>query len=331
MGTPSFRLCSLIYLFNALATGCGDFADDTDRYAELDKLRILGLRSEPADLVLGETATLSALVYEPKARDVRYEWSWCPSRSAEDGNFECNISERELSAAWTELGLEGEPPSYDLGTEPEARFTHVLSPELIAAMCQTFIGGGVEAQSAALACLTGLEVSVSLKVRAATSEVTAIKTLSLLFDAVPEAERNANPPSSFELSLQEVDNGRTQQDTLTAGREYAVSAELEREVAELFTPAPSSGDEEPERRRETLNMSWFVTDGKLVELDGEAGFGAGGERTSFVDGHDFDALLDNGWSLPLTADSQASVYMVLRDERGGVGWTERHFDVKGAN
>ena len=60
--------------------GCGDFGDDGERYEKLDRLRVLGIRSDPPDLVVGETATLSANVFEPAEREISYEWSWCPSR-----------------------------------------------------------------------------------------------------------------------------------------------------------------------------------------------------------------------------------------------------------
>src|SRR5688572_16864023 len=68
----------LVLVAGVLLASCGDA--DGDRYEKLDRLRLLAIRSEPADLAVGETATLSANVYEPAGRELSYEWSWCPSR-----------------------------------------------------------------------------------------------------------------------------------------------------------------------------------------------------------------------------------------------------------
>ena len=78
------------------------------------------------------------------------------------------------------------------------------------------------------------------------------------------------------------------------------------------------------------NWTWFVTEGELVAPDGEDGLGDSHERTTFVDGSNkVEDLRRNGWQLPLTAGSSAVLHVVLRDERGGVGWTARSFDVVG--
>lgn len=320
---------------------CGSFADDTERYDELTRLRVLAVRSEPADLAFGETATLSALVFEPKDRDVSYEWSWCPSRADSTGGFECAITESDLAEAWDSMELPGAPPSYDLGTEPEAQFTNLMAPELVAALCQSLIGGSDVSQELteqlALACFMGLEASIQVKVRTSKEEITAIKSMSLLTMAVPDAQRNLNPQLdfAFEAEDQEDDSDIEGDDALRAGRTYKLHADLDDDTAQEFTPSSpmlpgAESETEPEEpRRETLIASWFVTIGDIVAAKKDDPFG-GDPHTTFVDGHnDFDALLDNGWKLPLTADGEAQIYFVVRDERGGVGWTQRKFNVEG--
>jgi hypothetical protein len=315
----------------AVVTGCGAFGDDSERYEDLDRLRVLAVRAEPADLIVGETATLSALVFEPKDRDVRYEWSWCPSRADAAENFECNITEAELARVWEDQDLPGAPPSYDLGSEPEASFTHLLTPELVSAFCQNLVGDN-ELPELQLACLEGLKASVKLTVRSAGARVTTLKSLSLLMNDVNESERNTNPELDFALGASELANDRAvaASAALRAGKSYKLTADLDDATAQTFTPPPIPGnDSEQDDRLETLVASWFVSVGELVDPELEDGFG-GDPRTTFVDGHnDFEALLEQGWKLPLTAKSDALMYVVVRDERGGVGWAKRTFGVKG--
>jgi hypothetical protein len=318
----------------ALATSvslasCGAFGDDGDRYEKLDRLRVLGIRSEPADLSVGETATLSANVYEPADRELSYEWSWCPSRGDSAVAFECNISEQALQRAWAATGLDDAPPSYDLGTDSEVQLTHVLTPSLVTALCQT---PDLDARIAK-ACFAGFEASIKLTVRSTEEELTAIKSVTLLADETPDAERNTNPASDFGLTLRdnEGDVVVESDQPLRAGHRYTVVAEVDDGASESFTPSALAGEPQPGERRETLVMSWFTTVGEVLAPDGDDGFGGDGNpRTTFVDGsNDLENLLRNGWQIPLTAGSSAALHLVLRDERGGTGWTTRSFDVVG--
>jgi hypothetical protein len=68
-----------------------------------------------------------------------------------------------------------------------------------------------------------------------------------------------------------------------------------------------------------------------TRVEGEGGGGPfeGGDRTSFVDGGEFKDLLEKPWELPFEdARDEARVYLVLRDERGGMGWVEHRFAVE---
>ena len=315
---------------SVVLASCGE--SDSDRYEELDRLRVLAIRSEPPDLIAGETATLTANVYEPEGREPSYEWSWCPSRGEADTAFECNISEPELERAWTAAGLSGPPPSYDLGTDSEVRLTHVLTPALIGALCQA---PGVDAR-VERACFDGLEASVQLKVRSSEAELTAIKSVALLMDDASALQRNTNPASDFELTLRDregdvvVESG----EPLRAGHRYTIVADVDPGTAESFTPSARPGEPQTGERRETLVMSWFVSVGELANPDDEddGAFGDDFVRTTFVDGsNEIADLVRNGWKVPLTAGSRATLRVVLRDERGGVGWTTQSFDVVGGD
>jgi hypothetical protein len=321
----------------ALALGaCGDFSDDEARFSELDRLRVLAVRSEPADLLVGDVATLSALTFEPEQRELEYAWSWCPSRRDIADGGGCRIEEAELQRAWDTLDTGRELPAYDLGTSREAELAHVFSADVLSPLCAALSAGEADAEQAALSCLLELEVSVSLSVRSADAEVTAVKRLVLLGEDIDATERNQNPAPTGELLVRDIREDRLLEDgdTLAADHEYALSLVLDESTSEPFLPSALPGAELGERRRETLVMSWFVTEGSFPS-DGLFGDGDGpiaggeGERTTFVDGQsDFSALLGNEWRLPRRLESsEATLVLVLRDERGGVGWAEHRFAV----
>jgi hypothetical protein len=319
----------LVLATSVSLASCGDLGSDDDRYEKLDRLRVLAIRSEPAELTVGETATLSANVYEPAGRVPDYEWSWCPSRGNGADAFRCNVSEEDLLRAWTAAGADGSPPSYALGTGSEVPLTHVLTPALVAALCRA---SEVD-ERIAVACFTGFEASIQLTVRSDGDELTAIKAVPLLPSDLPDAERNTNPASEFQVTLHDREgNDLVESDEpLRAGHQYTVVAEVDERTAESFTPSAGPAEPPPGERRETLVMSWFVTLGELAAPEGDDDvFGGDFVHTTFVDGsNEFDDLLKNGWKIPLTAGSTAALHLVLRDERGGVGWTTRRFDVVG--
>jgi hypothetical protein len=322
----------LLLAASATLASCGAFGSDGERYEKLERLRVLAIRSDPADLGLGETATLSANVYEPAGRELSYAWSWCPSRADGTAAFECNVSEQDLARAWAAAGLDGSPPTYALGTDPEVEFTHVLAPSLLTALCEAPTGDEELDERLALACFNGLEASVKLTVRTSEEELTAIKSLTLLMAETPDSERNTNPTSDFGVTLRDDADGATVESDqpLLAGHRYTVSAEVDEAIAESFTPSAVPGEPNSGQRRETLIMSWFITVGELVAPGDEEVFGGENPRTTFVAGSNaFEGLLKNGWEIPLTAGPSAELRLVLRDERGGVGWTARGFDVVG--
>lgn len=324
--------CVLAFGCGAALLGCGNFSDDGERYTKLDRLRVLAVRSTPADLVPGESATLDALVFQPGEDDLEFEWSWCPSRDSE--TFECNIAERDLRSAWAKTGSASELPRYDLGSASEASFPHMFTQELVLALCGALSTDAADAEQATLACLGELQVSVRLTVRSKNDEVTAVKDLVLLGTEPSPEQRNTNPALPDKLAVRDLAGGSAldADDALRAGHTYALSVDLDESTAERFLPAVTPSDPEPKKRRETLVMTWFMTIGSEANPDGEGDFDDIGDRqrTTFVDGHsDFDTLTRNGWKLPLTAGPEpADFFLVLRDERGGVGWLGHRFAVK---
>ena len=60
--------------------------------------------------------------------------------------------------------------------------------------------------------------------------------------------------------------------------------------------------------REAIRVSWFATGGAL-DTD------TGGRAESEAD----QATIENTWTAPATA-GEARLWLVVRDDRGGVGW-----------
>lgn len=316
----------------ALVTAC-NIKDDTPRFNQLDRLRVLGVRAEPADLVVGESATLSALVYAPGDPDIHYEWSWCPARSGPEEAFTCAIAEPQLIEIWDALEPGFDLPPYDLGTGETAQVWHVFPEEVAFGICEALMADEGSDRGAVLSCLKGLELSVRLRVVAGDDAVVAIKTVRLQVGKPEPGERNHNPDPSGELQVRRSgDLAEVKPDApLLFDQTYDLRAGFEPEQAEHFTPDKTRGGTPPEPRRETLIMTWFVTMGTTtMEGDGPK-FGEGG-RTSFVDGSmQFQDVLENAWQLPFEDPrDEARLYLVLRDERGGMGWVEHRFDVQEA-
>ena len=317
-----------------LLVGCGDTTSDADRVTTLDSLRVLAVRSVPADVAPGESARLSALVFEPEGSELEYAWSWCPARSDESGNFACRVDEGQLQEAWAQANPDVALPGYDLGSAPEVEFTNVLAPERLLALCGALSVSSADPGAVAFACGARLRVSVGLTVRTQQAEVTAIKGLVLLPDTAAPEQRNTNPELPAEITV--VDLGDQAAilpgAALQAGHEYSlrvdVAEDVAEQVAEQVLAEGSLGARVTPAHRETLVLSWFMTQGHPIAPDGEDTL-SDNDVTTFLDGrNELSDLGFNGWQLPLTAGPEdATLMLVLRDERGGVGWAEHSFRV----
>jgi hypothetical protein len=69
-------------------------------------------------------------------------------------------------------------------------------------------------------------------------------------------------------------------------------------------------------QRESIAVAWYTTSGASVDTDRTGRSSSDDATTS-----------DNGWTAP-TAPGSAHLWVVARDNRGGVGWAEYAFDVK---
>jgi hypothetical protein len=293
----------------ALAAGAG-CAEDFPPYNRIDSLRVLAIQSEPAAPLTGETATFTPLVFTPTDDpSLTYQWSWCPAPGPSSSGYRCLMTEEELAAA---LGPGIPFPPFDLGAGPTAMLENALPPELLAAVCAGAVPNVPKPN-----CTGGFPAQVALTVRTDTDQVDAVVTARWRFDAATQAE-NANPtveglnatlPGGQPQAITDVLDAYTV--TLPRDVETALDVVVAPEASETFEGIDETGM--PGTLRERLFIGWFIETGDTDEM-----------HTSYVpDLVPFEDLLKNGWTPAesrLYPRGDARLFIVLHDNRGGVGW-----------
>ena len=318
MRSRSIASAGIALALSAALSAC-TVRDDSLRENQLESLRVLGIANSPADLAPGESAALSALVYEPGGQAISYEWSWCPSQAGSEGGFECLIDEAELQAAWATLNTGTVLPAYDLGTAETASIDLAIEPEQAIAVCEILTSSEPNPEVAFFTCLSGLGLNIKLRVSTATEEVVAIRSIPVV---APDAERNQNPLIGSEIEVTQQGAGVLQAgESLRAEEIYDLVVEVDPNESETFTPAPQEGQDPPEPKGEGLFLSWYVTTGS-THRKGEI-------RTTFFEGGEIESLTENTWDMDFDIDTDtARLFLILRDERGGISWTDHSFGLE---
>lgn len=286
-----------------LAVGCGsDFSD----YNQLEDFRVLALRSDPPALGASATATVSALLYD--GENARYRWRWCPLLGGADAAYECALSEAALEGALAAEGIDVDLPSFELGTSSTAQVPYPGRPELLRGLCAALTSGDVPEFVVLPDCEESFPIQITLEVEANGKEIRAVKELPLLLAAPAGAHENpaidtvyADVPGRTEMVL-----SATQATELPRAEDVKLRITLPADAAE------STGEDEVEE----LLITWFVE-------GGETEYG----RTAYRAGElDLEDAVRNEWRTPTRADyaeSDARLYIVIRDDRGGTGWIQR--------
>jgi hypothetical protein len=291
--------------------GCGEGFDPFNR---LTGLRVLAIKADPPLPALGETATLSALIYTPSQMPagagptpVSFQWSWCPFAGSASDGYPCAINEAELQAMAAQAGMT--VPPFDLGQGETAMLPNRLNPLVLQQIC-----AGVPGLPQSIDCEGGFPVQVKLTVKTAADQVVAVRTLRLRFD--PTATANANPRIdglSVRLPETEADLPIVEMPevVLPRAKESLLKAVVPLELAETYTGRDENM--KPAMLREQLTLTWFVESGDTDE-----------ERTRWVEGgFRADKTFENKWSPDRTKDYKpetSKVIVVIRDNRGGVDW-----------
>ena len=288
------------------AVGCRpDFAP----FNRVTALRVLGIQAEPPTPMIGESTTLSALVFTPTPDPtLTYHWTWCPLSGGSADGYQCAVKESDLTALVQAAGLPPFP-SFDLGTGTTATFTNNIDPQVFAVVCSNMLPD--LPISTTIDCSAGFATQVGLTVTTATDSVTAAQTLKLRQDATIPA--NTNPAiTGINAAVGGVyapidDSGAV---VMPRDVETSISVDVDPSVAEVYADPSNDGGLSTER----LFTTWFVETGSTHD-----------QRTSYIAGSTaFDDMLKNTWTLPPTKDypqPTARVFTVLHDNRGGASWT----------
>lgn len=264
---------------------------------QLDRLRILAVRAEPAEPRPGETVAFSSLLYLPEGAALDgVIWFACLPESADD--FGCM-----LSAGAFEDFAEVDPAD--------------LSPEELAELMQAAIEAGLigfepflpPSWTAPADALDGLDEREQIEGVSAVVNVTAIPSgaedegdLELAYKRVPVSlavTPNENPDIAGLL----VDGEPAGPDTPFAasrGKEYDIEPVLGTGAVETYTYVSSDG--ETEERTEEPYFTWYAEGG------------------AFYQPFSLYPHSKAVWTAPESA-WEGLVVVVMRDRRGGMAWS----------
>lgn len=302
----SWRVCGWLSATLAAVAfaGCGA---DFDPAARLSKLRALAVQAEPVNPAEGQSTTLTPLVYAPAADALSFAWSWCPLLGRSEDGYTCPVSYAEASALVAGAGVTTPLPSFDLGNNPTATWSNPFPASLLASLCAD---GFAESQ---IDCKHGFPVRVFVQITQGSA--TQVATAVLRLPVGDNDTSNANPvigALSAELPGGEMvldDKGSV---VLPRIKDNVLRVAVDESAAETYAEPGATGA--PGDHRETLLFSWFS---ELGDIDAA--------RKLFIDGA--DTLADssrNKFRPPATrvdARGTSKIFVVVRDDRGGVAWT----------
>ncbi|MEL7367374.1 MAG: hypothetical protein AAFN74_00570 [Myxococcota bacterium] len=348
------RFICTILPFIAALTACTD--EDTP-FNELDRLRILGIRAEPPWLLEGETASVDFLGVnnDPNLAGVpiRTRWHFCPLQADSTVGFECFIQSPEqlttitgttglpdvlAAATFTEFGVL-------FGTDSSVDIPFILPPELIAQVCEQLDGIDLPTFVTRPACNGRFPITVYLEQGPPDpnqlDDDTAIdparrlvgfRDIDLVYDTTLETNTPNRNPEIADVRVAPTTSSRFTLTTTTSttplkfDTTYNLEVDVGTDQAERFTP---SDDDDPDQ--ESLIVTWFIEGGETDSV-----------RTGFLpaDDDDFSDLDSNVWTTPRRVDFEertgldcgtevctTQLFLVIRDNRGGLSWTIRTFEL----
>ncbi len=285
-----------------LVTSC---SNDFPAYSKLDRLRVLGISADPPNPSAGEVSRLSALAFAPGDQPVTFQWSFCPTLAQASSGYTCPLTEA------TTLNLFGATLPFDLGTADSAGFTHPFTADTLAAVCKS--GILLPGFTDAVNCDQGYPVSVLLDV--ATPDDALRAAFTVFLPASTDADKNVNPAAlGLTLAGQPLYEAAIPV-PLSADKAVDLAVELAPDAIQMrpIPPAEGGSGVRPER----LTLSWFSDAGSMDQ-----------DRTVFIDGKtSIESATHNQWTPPkqgeLAPGAVVRFAVVVRDDRGGVGWLTR--------
>jgi hypothetical protein len=296
---------SRTFILSLLALGAAACGPEFDPYNELKGMRVLAVRAEPAELTEGTSTTVDALIHRGSGDAPTLRWSVCPWPSDPNGGFQCALAQADWQAAWEAAGLSGQASALDLGTGSTAALSFPGTLAQAKKLCHVLAENIAAAVMVPPDCERSWPWTVRLSTRASAAHIETVKDVTLLLtaDAVP----NQNPTLTALRAGDKALGAMAVE--LAAGKKHALRIEVPDSAAEIYRPTPALGEPPKPEEKESLLFTWFVDQGSTEKV-----------HTSFKEGVEALApAIKNEWEAPDEAAS-ATLYVVVRDPRGGVGF-----------
>lgn len=276
-----------------LLAGCYELPELSESW-QLDRLRLLGVRAEPAEPQPGDEVSFEALVWSPDGVEVPTIWFACLPEDSDE--FGC-----EIDPALMEL-LESADPETLTPEELAELYAQAVEAGLIGATPFLSPSWTVPADA-----LDGLDetaaregVSALVTVQAVPEDATAAEDVEIAYKRVPVSlatTPNHNPEiETWSVGGEQIASGGTVE--IAAGETVSVSAELTADSVEDYLYL---GDDGEETRTEEPYFTWYTSAGEFEDT------------TSLwpTDTVRFTA--------PASGEG-AEIVVTVRDRRGGMAW-----------
>ena len=292
---------------------------------EITKLRVLAMRSQPAEVGPGDLAAFDALVASTETNPaLSYTWELCPFNDGPDARYTCSQDP------------EGESIDYVISESPEAFVPYdalVAEVGSIASLCAALgeldLPDFVEPPD----CTRGLPFTLRLACRGRQRRRGAGREAGALPDRARGGARCREPePGAFRAAAlpgrrrgrcgPSVDGAQRGRGADLTPRSHPVrlQALANTDEAERYVSLDEGGEGEEERER--LVLAWHTTRGGM-------------ERTNTYFAEDIapgEEFQNNALNLDRNTAAEEGdeigLYVVLRDTRGGVDFLERRLVVE---
>jgi hypothetical protein len=261
--------------------------NEFERASYIGGLRVLAIKAEPPEVPPGGSTHLEALVVDPVTTAIEATWTACPQPSAGGSGATVDVAC---------LDPDGGVPRTPLGTGLTATATMpMVTPEALGPPDVT----------------GGYYLPLVLDTAAAGETVQAVYLLRYGLGGPPNHNPHLNalqivrPDGTFE------DTDEAHPSTVAVGATVVLHATVTADSIEDYEAPDFAGG--THTVTETLRVSWFATGGRLI-----SGNTPSGAAYTWL-------VLDTHLPNPPSGGAPVDLYLVVRDERGGLDWAHRRF------
>jgi hypothetical protein len=307
------NLTNLISLSLCLSfVACEDLG--FEEFGEVSKLRVLAIRVDPPEIGPGETAVIDALIVNPEGGVVSYLWEVCAFTEGPDEYYRCAEEGGEVLGA-------------ALGTTSEVALPYDVVEAVLGdidAICDSLAELDLGDFAGLPDCERGFPVTIRLTTSTggAVGDNIEIATAGLLLlneEAAALGTANRRPLLDGVL----FDNRSSPAEPIAVVLDGEEGAELQALVepetaAETFDDIQDDGSTVEDRER--LQLTWFSTIGTIERT--RTFFSEENVTAAELQSNLFD--LTRGTTQGVVGDA-GTVYLVLRDNRGGLDFLAQEF------